>query len=135
MTLSTSGIKKNRKEMEKIVFTYLLVTIFCAVFGALYEWFSHGVFSYYMIYAFLIPLLGGVIPFYCRLYFQGAFPRRTARRFQHFGISTLTVGSMFCGALEIYGTTNSLTILYFIVGGIFFLLGIFMYFFQKDMEK
>lgn len=135
MTLSTSDIKKSRREMEKIVFTYLLVTIFCAVFGAVYEWFSHGVFSYYMLYAFLVPLLGGVIPFYCLLYFRSEICGRTARRFQHFGVSTLTAGCIFCGMLEIYGTTNRLTILYFIIGGIFFFTGIFMYLFQKRQAE
>lgn len=125
--MSTSDIKKNRREMEKIVFNYLLGTVFCAVFGAVYEWFSHGVFSYYMLYAFMIPFLGGVIPFYCALYFRSEFYGRLARRFHHFGISTLTVGCIFCGVLEIYGTTNRLTILYFIIGSIFSLLGIFMH--------
>lgn len=134
MTLSTSDMKKNRRRMERIVLTYLLVTVFCAAFGAVYEWFSHGVFSYYMLYAFLIPLLGGVIPFYCLLYFRGKFPGCAACRFQHFGVSTLTVGCMFCGVLEIYGTTNRLTILYFIVGGIFVLLGNLMYLLQKNTE-
>lgn len=134
MTLSTSDIKKSRREMEKIVFAYLLATIFCAAFGAVYEWFSHGVFSYYMLYAFLIPLLGGVIPFYYLLYFQGKIPGHTARRFQHFGVSTLTVGCILCGVLEIYGTTNRLTIVYFIIGGIFVLLGNFMYLLQKNPE-
>ena len=135
MTLSISDIKKNRREIEKIVFNYLLVTIFCAAFGAGYEWFSHGVFSYYMLYAFMIPLLGGVIPFYCALYFGGKFYGRMARRFHHFGISTLTVGCIFCGVLEIYGTTNRLTILYFIVGGIFVLLGILVHLFQKSQTE
>lgn len=120
--------------MEKIVFVYLLVTIFCAVFGAVYEWFSHGVFSYYMLYAFLVPLIGGVIPFYCLLYFRGKVPTSTARRFHHFGIATLTAGCIICGVLEIYGTTNRLTILYFIVGGMFVFFGSFMYLLQKHRE-
>lgn len=123
MTLSISDIEKSRKEMGNIVFNYLLATICSAVFGAVYEWFSHGVFSYYMIYAFMVPLLGGVIPFYCLWYFQSRIPGRMARRFYHFGISTVTAGCMFCGVLEIYGTTNRLTILYFVVGGIFLFLG------------
>ena len=55
MILSISDIKKSRKEIEKLVFTYLLVTIACAILGAVYESFSHGVYSYYMLYAFMIP--------------------------------------------------------------------------------
>lgn len=135
MILSTSDIKKSRKEIEKLVLTYLLVTIFCASFGAVYEWFSHGVFSYYMLYAFMVPLLGGIVPFYCVLYFQSKIPGHIARRFHHFGISTLTVGCIFCGVLEIYGTTNHLVILYFIVGGFFLFLGNLMYLLQKKSKR
>ncbi len=131
MTLSTSDIKKSRREIEKLVFTYLLVTIACAILGAVYESFSHGVYSYYMLYAFMIPLLGGTLPFSCVLYFRNKIPRPMARRFHHFGISTLTVGSIFCGVLEIYGTTNRLVIIYFILGGIFLFLGNLMYLLQK----
>ena len=130
--MSVSDIKKNRDEIEKIIFTYLLATIFCAVFGAVYEWFSHGVFSYYMLYAFVVPLLGGILPFYCVLYFHSKIPGRRARRFYHFGISTVTVGCIFCGVLEIYGTTNRLVMFYFVVGGMFLFIANFMYFLQKN---
>ena len=41
---------------------YLSVTVFSALFGAVYELFSHGVYSYCMIYAFAFPLLLGDIP-------------------------------------------------------------------------
>ncbi len=134
MTLFTLDIKKSRKKMEKTVFIYLLVTIFCAGFGAVYEWFSHGVFSYYMLYAFMVPLLGGAVPFYCLLYFRRRIPGSVACRFHHFGISSLTVGCIFCGVLEVYGTTNWRTILYFIVGGIFLFLGNFIYLIQKKQD-
>lgn len=131
MTLSTSDIKKSRREIEKLVFTYLLATIVCASFGAVYESFSHGVYSYYMLYAFMIPLLGGTLPFSYVLYFRSKIPRPMARRFHHFGISALTVGCIFCGVLEIYGTTNCLVIVYFTVGGMFLFLGNLMYLLQK----
>ena len=135
MILSISDIKKSRKEIEKLVFMYLLVTIFCVGFSAVYEWFSHGVFSYYMLYAFMVPLLGGIVPFYCVLYFRSKIPEHIARRFHHFGISTLTVGCIFCGMLKIYGTTNRLVILYFIVGGFFLFLGNLMYLLQKKSKR
>ena len=41
---------------------YLTASVFCALFGAVYELFSHGVYSYWMIYAFAFPLLLGAIP-------------------------------------------------------------------------
>lgn len=70
MTLSISDIKKSGKEVETIIYIYLLVTILCAAFGAVYELFSHGVFSYYMLYAFGVPLLGGVLPLLLILFSQ-----------------------------------------------------------------
>lgn len=118
-----SAMNNSKKEAEKIVFLYLLVAIFCACFGAVYEWFSHGVFSYYMLYAFMVPLIGGAAYFYCFLYFRSGIPGRMACRFQHFGIAALTVGCMINGVLEIYGTTNRLVSVYFIVGGGFLLVG------------
>jgi len=130
--LSASGIERSGKEIEKLVFTYLIVTLVCAGFGAVYEFFSHGVYSYYILYAFMIPFLGGTVYFYCILYFRSKIPGCIARRFQHFGILTLTVGCMVCGILEIYGTTNRLVIFYFIVGGMFLVIGNFMYLLQKN---
>ena len=35
---------------------------YSAVLGAVYELFSHGVYSYFMLYAFLFPLAGGALP-------------------------------------------------------------------------
>ena len=49
MILSVSGTERSGKEIEKLVFTYLIVTLVCAIFGAVYEFFSHGV--YYVLYA------------------------------------------------------------------------------------
>ena len=51
MTLSTSAIKTG------------LQYFMAALFGAVYELFSHSVFSYYMLYAFMIPLVGGIVIF------------------------------------------------------------------------
>lgn len=132
MILSASGIERSEKEIEKLVLTYLIITLVCAGFGAVYEFFSHGVYSYYMLYAFMIPFLGGTVYFYCILYFRSKIPRCIARRFQHFGLLTVTVGCMVCGILEIYGTTNYLVNIYFIVGGMFLVIGNFIYLLQKN---
>ncbi len=132
MILSVSGTERSGKEIEKLVFTYLIVTLVCAIFGAVYEFFSHGVYSYYMLYAFMIPFLGGTVYFYGILYFRSKIPGCIARRFLHFGILTLTVGCVVCGILEIYGTTNHLVKIYFIVGEMFLAIGNFMYLLQKN---
>ena len=41
----------------------IAASIFLAFFGAIYELFSHEVYSYYMIYAFAIPLVLGAVPY------------------------------------------------------------------------
>ncbi len=102
-----------------------------ALFAAAYECFSHQVYSPYMILAFLFPLLGGVIPY--SLLLTGSARQRFGipeRCLYPSGIAVLTVGSLFRGILEIYGTTSRLSAVYWIAGAslllsglLFFLLG------------
>ena len=106
--MSASPAESTRKTCVRIAFEYLLATIFTAFFGAVYETFSHSVYAYGMLYAFAFPLL------FAR---KGKpLPGDAARQLWHFGISALTVGSLFSGALEIYGTTSRLTAVYWIAG-------------------
>lgn len=95
---------------------YGIFTLGTAVFGAVYEYFSHDVWSYFMAYAFLIPMLAGLIP---SLFLSGSKVRRPAAitlTLYKSGIVCLTIGSLFLGVLEIYGTTNQLVWIYFIAG-------------------
>ena len=106
---------------EKTLKTHLLGnlagTVFLALFGAVYEMFSHGVYSYWMLYAFAIPLMLGVIP-YTVLLIRRKFPQRTFLRLWSAAIAAFSVGCAFQGALEIYDTTNRLAIIYPIAGGL-----------------
>ena len=114
MTLCTSDTKK----YGKIALIYLLITGFCALFGAVYEYFSFGVYSYYMLYAFGFPLIGGALPALVLCLRESVpAPWAIARWIYRGGIATLTVGSIICGVLEIYGTTNQLTQWYWYFGG------------------
>lgn len=119
----TSDTDISRKAL-KTAFLYLLVSLFCALFGAAYERFSHEVYSFYMIYAFVFPLAGGTFPFLAISLFRKRYPGAVARNLYHSGIATLTVGSIVQGVLDIYGTTNRLTGLYWIVGVILVISGI-----------
>lgn len=60
MTLYISDIDVNKRKASHTAFVYLLIVIFCSLFGAVYELYSHEVYSFYMIYAFAFPLIGGV---------------------------------------------------------------------------
>jgi len=118
--LSILDIKKIRKN-------YLIYGIVLVLFALIYESFSHGVYSNYMIFAFLIPLIYG---------FGGSFLLRDGaskfgNMFYNFGIITISVGSVFKGILDIYGTTNDLLYVYVIVGILFIIIGTIIYLYER----
>lgn len=100
-----------KSKLHKIL-TGLILSSACAVFGGIYEHFSHGVYSNYMIYAFLIPLFLSVIPGIVILLNEKSVPTKTTSALWNAGVATLTIGCIFQGVLEIYGTTNRLMIVY-----------------------
>lgn len=83
-----------------------------------------------MVYLFLFPLIGGVIPFFAILLSNLPSPKRLAFNLYNSGVAALTVGSAFIGVLEIYGTTSELAGVYFIAGTVFILSGIASYIFS-----
>lgn len=94
-----------------------LAAVVTAAFAAVYECFSHQVYSGAMIFAFAWPLLGGLLPYSLLL----AAPKRVQpgplpRCVYGSGLAALTVGSLFRGILEIYGSTNRLGAVYFVAG-------------------
>ncbi len=131
MILSTLAINK-RKRARKIGMNYLLFSIFLALFAFIYEKFSHNVYSNYMIFAFLFPLLLGFIPF--------TFLSRKITRYiriptYHMAIITFTIGSIMQGILDIYGTTNQLISWYWYFGLTMILITIIMILLQKQIQK
>lgn len=116
--MSTSDIEKARALKRAKI--YIPITLFCMLFGFIYEKYSHGVYSNFMIYAFVFPLIGGM--FFWLLI-------GTSRKSFHFNrlflnchaasIATFTVGSIFKGVLDIYGTTSKHCYVYWIAGIIF----------------
>lgn len=146
----TSDINSNRRSALKTALIYLIASIVCAVFGAIYEIFSHGVYSGYMIYAFAFPLLCGTLPFlllnYCsapkeessrngrmpkengiRSFLQSRYPGKAARNLYHSAVITFTIGSFMTGILEIYGTTNQLLSIYWFAGAALILAAIIVW--------
>lgn len=86
-------------------------SIFFALFGAVYEHFSHQVYSYFMIYAFALPLVLGVLPWTLALRLGGRI-RAGVPALWDAAVLTLTLGSVLRGVLDIYGTTSRLLIVY-----------------------
>ena len=113
----TSVTEKNKRKAQKDAAVFLGVSILTGLFGAIYELFSHEVYSYFMIYAFAFPLLLGTLP-YLMLSLSGGtrYSNALCRNLYHAGIATLTIGSIMRGVLDIYGTTNSLGNIYWFVG-------------------
>lgn len=121
-------ISENKKSDRKSVIGYLCVSIFCVIFSTIYEYFSHGVYSNFMIYMFLFPLLGGVFPFLAVSFIHHLpHPCRLSANLYNSGIATLTVGSCLQGVLDIYGTSSDYMIAYWILGIIFIVVGLLVY--------
>lgn len=102
---------------KKTALWYLLAAIFLALFGAVYEYFSFGVWSYFMVYAFVPPLLLGALP----LIWLMAVGKHLslpapARWLWRTGVAALALGCVISGVLEIYGTASTLTKVYFLAG-------------------
>ncbi|MBO5228836.1 MAG: hypothetical protein J6B39_07590 [Lachnospiraceae bacterium] len=125
---------KNDKNI-KTAFVYILVTIFCAVFGAVYEYFSHEVYSYFMLYAFIFPLVSAGAFLCMSLNLMKKSPGAGIRNLYHSGIATLTVGSIMRGVLDIYGTTNWLISIYWVVGTLLVVVSIICYLVQLKFLK
>ncbi len=108
--------------------TFLGATVSVAAFAAIYELFSHQVYSRFLIFAFLIPLFGGVLPYSLLSCSQRSKkPGILAQCLYNSGLATLTAGSIFQGILEIYGTTSHLSIVYWTIGFSLSMLGLITY--------
>ena len=86
---------------ERTAFLYLLATIGVAAFGGVYELFSHGVWSGFMVYAFAFPLVLGTLPFAWLALHKHPLPRPWVYRLHHAGVATLTLGSVMEGVFAI----------------------------------
>ena len=109
--MSTSATEADRAQLKGLGRRFLWISLGCAAFSLVYECFSHQVYARRMVLAFLYPLLGGALPCLIlpRLH---RLPRTGALYAWRAGILTAMTGSLMCGALEIYGTTNRLTAAY-----------------------
>ncbi|MEA4813857.1 MAG: hypothetical protein VB112_02970 [Oscillospiraceae bacterium] len=95
---------------------YLVFAAICAVFGGVYEYFSHGVYSPFMMFMFAFPLLGAVAAFALSMSDKLRLPTRTERSLLDTGLATLTVGSCLRGIFDIYGSTVAAVGFYWTAG-------------------
>lgn len=123
----------NTKTTVKI---YVFATLFCIAFSYVYSLFSHDVSSPFMSYAFVFSLVLGVFGFIVlgRLDLNN----RIAFNLYNAGITTLTVGSILRGIIDIAGADTAYPVYYFVVGTAFAAIGGLAYFcewIQTNLQK
>jgi len=124
--LSTS---ERSETADHIGRNYLIVTAFCILFSAVYEKFSHGVYSLSMVCLCLYPFILGVLPFALfKVNRKYSRPEPAARNLWNSGVATLTAGSLIRGVVEIYGTTTPYASFYPAVGIALLLAALFLHF-------
>ena len=117
------------REFRKHWIIFLAVSVFVAIFGVIYEWYGHGIYSMSMILAFLYPFFLGFVPTlalsFSELMTEIPYEKgiRIGCNLFYSGIATLTVGSIAMGVVEIYGTTNRFMKVYTIAGIVMLFIG------------
>ncbi len=124
LTLSTSDIKTSAAKTAGV---YLTAALLCSIFGAVYEFFSFGVYSFFMIFCFMPPLTLGCVPFFFIFLSGKNMMSRLSYNFYNSGVAALTVGFIMKGVIEIYGTTNRLLYVYFIGGAALMITGVVLW--------
>lgn len=103
----------------------LFFAAFCAFFGAVYEAFSFGVFSFFMIYAFSVPLATAILLFV--MYKREKTPPKRFMDLLHMTSVTAALGFIATGVVEIYGSDNRLLWVYPFLGAGLFLATLISY--------
>ncbi len=129
----TSDIDNTKRWLIRTL-AFTSASAFCALFGGIYEVFSHGVYSYYMIYAFAFPLVLGTLP--SLIFAMLSRPCKTSAAFDLyvFAIAAATVGSIVNGVLEIYGTSSRLMILFVITASVLLAVSVALSVFEHIKE-
>ena len=91
---------------------YLGITAFIALFGCVYEQFSHNVHTFYMWFAWIWVLIFGFVP-YLLLYLLPIqkVPSMIPECIYNLGVALLTFRSIYKGVIIIYNTTGDAMIL------------------------
>ena len=116
MSASVTEPRDKKRAAGRQAIIYLCIALFCGLFAAIYEHFSHGVYSPFMALMFLFPLAFGAAAALCFL--SKVAPSPAVRELYAFGAATLTVGSCITGVFEIYGTTAPLVSVYWYAGAL-----------------
>ena len=130
----TSVTDEGRRRLMRHAAGELIGALFCAVFGMIYEVFSHEVYSYWMIYAFLFPLTAGLVLILAALKCKLPPGRKFLNAFNS-ASATLALGSIAAGVVSIYGSTNVLVKVYPIAGALMLLTALFFFVTEEREQK
>ena len=122
-------LASNKRDLFKKMMVYLGITAFIALFGCIYEQFSHNVHTFYMWFAWIWVLGFGFVP-YLLLYLLPIqkVPGLIPECIYNFGVAMLTFRSIYKGVIIIYNTTGDTMILVYTILSICSLfLGITLY--------
>lgn len=101
----------------KTASVYGWITLLSVVFCLIYEQFSFGEHADSMRLMFLLPLVGGVLPFSLLALSGKKIPfSRTAYRLWHSGIAVLMSGCLVKGIIEISGRVSDYDGFYIVMG-------------------
>lgn len=111
------AVQYREKSLYDSIRNYLFLSGGILIFSLIYEHFSHGVYSSYMLCAFMIPfVLGCAVNAVINLTGNEKRVGALSRDLRDMTMWTLLLGSIITGILEIYGTTNVLTKVFFPIG-------------------
>ena len=113
-------MEPTRRRMRRASIAGASLAVFCVVFTAVYESFSHGAVSTHMRCMCLMPLVGCALPaLLCLLTPLHRFVCRPAFNLWNSGLAAWTVGCLFRGIVNISGRFTDLDLIYWILGWIF----------------
>lgn len=99
--------------------------LFLVLFGAVYEHFSYGVYSNFMIYAFLPPLIAGALLLLAQLF--GKPPQERTLFLLYTASAACTAGCLVTGIVRISGRTHALLPVFAVLGGVTAVLALLSY--------
>ena len=120
-----------------IVLAYVGITAFIAVFGAVYEQYSHDVHTPYMWFAWVWVLGFGLAPHLLLFFLPIKYiPGLISGCLYNFGVAMITCRSLYIGVVTISNTPDNRWMLaYLIVAIVFLTAGVASYAFGIFFEK
>jgi len=97
---------------------YLGIALFMIFAGFVYESFSHGVYSNYILYAFVFTMAAALFYFaICAAKKKIVLQEKTMDLLAAF-VTTISISFVFNGVIDIYGTTSKWSLVYWVLSAV-----------------